>query len=277
MAKTRRFVQWFGANTEHAEEPGKLLEGCRFVGIPFAGGMSEVPFITAKQILVNDLHKHIINLCRVVKDDHMRKELIRQCDALPYHPDVLETYKRYAKTDFLSCNPYMTAAVSYFVCVWMGRGGKAGTKDELKGGLPIRWNADGGGSNRRYRTAIEALDEWGKAFKRCEFVCMDALDFLIRFQDREGHGLFVDAPWPEVGDGYRHTLDESGQRDLAALLLDCKHARIVVRYGEHPLIRKLYPESAWKWIPLESRTQANERKPEFLICRNLPKGEPNDT
>jgi len=29
MSKTRRFVQWFGANTENAAEPGCLLEACK--------------------------------------------------------------------------------------------------------------------------------------------------------------------------------------------------------------------------------------------------------
>ena len=78
MAKSQRFVQWFGSNSENAAEVGRLLEGCRFVGIPFAGGMSEVPFITAKQILANDLHRGVINLARVVRDDVARAALIQR-------------------------------------------------------------------------------------------------------------------------------------------------------------------------------------------------------
>ncbi len=184
MGKSKRLVQWYGANTENASGPSRLLEGCRFVGIPFAGGMSEVPFITARQILANDLHRHVINLCRVVADPQMRAELIHQCEALPYHPDAL---KRSQDGGWLSPNkwssgPDLFDAVSYFVCVWMGRGGKAGTSGEFRGALPIRWNANGGGSNQRYRTAIEALDEWGLAFRRCEFTCMDAFDFFDKWQ-----------------------------------------------------------------------------------------------
>lgn len=268
MGKSRRLLQWFGANTENADEPGRLLEGCRFVGIPFAGGMSEVPFITAKQILVNDLHRHVINLCRIVATDTMRAELVRRCDSMPYHPDSLELAQRMASNRPQECDdaPCLLSAVSYFICVWMGRGGKAGTSGEFRGALPMRWNAGGGGSNRRYRTAIEALDEWGKAFRRCEFTCMDAFDFFDKWQDVAGHGLFVDANWPGDGDEYTHKLDEAGQRRLADVLHGFTQTHIVVRYGEHPLVRELYHADHWKWLPMESRTQSNKRKPEFLIC-----------
>jgi len=266
MSKTKRFVQWFGANTENAELPGTLLDGCRWVGIPFAGGMSEVPFFTAKQILVNDAHHHIINLCRVVSCERGRAWLAESADAMPYHPEVLRQAQAKARDWDPETETDWYAALAYFVVVWMGRGGKAGTDGELDGKLPIRWNADGGGSNRRYRTAIEALEAWGDAFRRCEFTCMDAVKFLERVDDRTGHGLYIDAPWPDAGDVYQHKFTGADQRRLATKLSQFTRTRVVVRFGEHPLIRELYLDTYWHWIPLESRTQANERKPEFLIC-----------
>jgi site-specific DNA-adenine methylase len=262
--RTSRLVQWFGANSENAEEPGRLLDGCRFVGIPFAGGMAEVPYIAAKQVLVNDLHRHVINLCQVISKEEGRSWIISEADAMPYHPDVLASAQKKAAEWDWQDGPSAEAALWYFVAVWMGRGGKAGTPGEFAGQLPIRWNANGGGSNRRYRTAIEALDEWGEAFRRCEFVCMDAFDFLGKFRDHAGHGLYVDSPWPDAGEEYTHRFGEADQRRLAARLGQFERAKIVVRYGEHPLIREIY--DGWRWFPLESRTQANERKPEYLIC-----------
>lgn len=41
-----------------------------------------------------------------------------------------------------------------------------------------------------------------------------------------------------------------------------------VRMNYEPLIRELY--EGWHWIPLESRNQANARKPEYLICNWEP-------
>lgn len=270
--KTQRFVPWFGSNTENASQVGDMLRGCRFVGIPFGGGMCEVPFIDAKQISVNDAHRHIVNLCRVVANDELRARLAKDADAQPYQPDVLafaQGAARQCEPD-LRNDPDYFAALWYFVAVWMGRGGNAGTASEFNGALPVRWNANGGGSNRRYRTAIEALDDWGETFRRCEFVCMDGMEFIARFPDTDGNGLYVDAPWPDAGDEYRHRFTESQQRDLADCLTRFQTARVVVRFGENPLIRELYREEAgWIWRPLTSRNQANDVKPEFLIVRNV--------
>lgn len=281
MAKTTRLIQNFGANTEHAVDVGRLLNGCSFVCIPFAGGVTEIPHIAAKQLIVNDLHRHVINLCRVVADDESRKRLAESADKLPYHPDVLAQAQGNAlewldrrivprvipgETWTGNAELFHYAALAYFVCVWMGRGGKALASGEFRGELPVRWNANGGGSNRRYRTAIEGLEAWGQTFKRCEFVCMDALDVIDTFakrSDKIGHGIFADPPWPDAGEEYRHQFDQhEAMRDKLASLTS---ATVVVRYGDHPMIRDLY--AGWDVLELDSRDQANQRKPELLIHR----------
>jgi hypothetical protein len=209
-----------------------------------------------------------------VADDSRRQWLIEQADAMPYHPDVLLTAQRRAMefSAAMEANdrrgPDHAAALAYFVCCWMGRGGKAGTDGELKGQLPIRWNANGGGSNQRYRTAIEALTQWGRTFRRCEFTCLDAFEFLDRCPDAPETGIYVDAPWPDAGEIYLHRFTDHDQRRLAEALGRFQKARVVVRFGEHPLTRELYPEPAWTWNRLSSRDQANQVKPEFLITRN---------
>lgn len=273
--KSERLLPWFGSNSENAADAGVMLRGCRWVGIPFGGGMSEVPYIEARQILVNDRHRHVINLCCVLQDDAKRQWLIEQADAMPYHPDMLATAQRKALefADAMERGETLKsgheAALAYFVACWMGRGGKAGTAAEFDGELPIRWNANGGGSNRRYRTAIEALDVWGEAFRRCEFVCLDGFEFLAKCRDEPETGLYVDAPWPDAGEEYRHRFGEADQRRLAEVLRGFGQSRVVLRFGEHPLIRELYREAdGWVWHPLTSRNQANRVKPEFLIVRH---------
>ena len=270
MAKSNRLLPWFGSNSENAKYAGSLLDGCRMVFIPFGGGMSEVPHITAKQILVSDLHEHVVNLCRCLKDATTRQWITEQADAEPYHPVMLRHHQDWANRGpkGTSENPDSYAALSYFVAVWMGRGGKAGSGGELSGSLPVRLDAAGGGCNRRYRTAIEALDEWGRTFKRCEFVCMDAFDLLDKCKDADDSGIYVDAPWPDAGDVYKHKFDESQQCVLAHALTEFEKARVVVRFGDHPLIRELYPTTEWTWIERSSRDQANAVKPEVYLVRN---------
>ncbi len=78
-----------------------------------------------------------------------------------------------------------------------------------------------------------------------------------------------DPPWPLDGNSYTHKFNDSMQERLATELGSFEHSRIVVRFGEHVLIRKLYPESKWTWNMLTSRTQANDSKSEVLLVNKL--------
>lgn len=271
--KSGRLVQWFGANTQHANLAGRLLDGCAWVGIPFSGGMSEVPSINARLILCGDRHRHIINLCQVIASEEGRTWLASEADKMPFHPDVLKSAQEKAcKWQWLD-GPSAEAALWYFVSTWLNRGGKAGTDAEFKGNLPMRWDAAGGGSNQRFRTAIETIEEFGQTFRRCEFTCLDAFEFLANVKDNPASGLYVDAPWPSTGDGYRHAFTVQQQRDLARVLAEFKQTRVVVRFGVHPLIDELYPRDVWYWRGVESRTQANKACPEVYLLRNCDHGQ----
>lgn len=267
--KSNRLLPWAGSNTENAALVGELLAGCTWVGIPFAGGMSEVPFIEARMVVCNDIHRHVINLCQTVADDAGRAWLIQEADKMPFHPDVLATCQKEAAAWDWREGPSAAAALDYFVACWMNRGGRSGTDGELRGNLAMRWNANGGGSNQRFRTAVDALPAWGEAFRRCEFTTVDALDFIRDCTDIAINGLYVDAPWPDVGDGYRHKFTQQQQQELAKLLMRFQFTRVVVRFGRHPLIEQLYPRDVWTWIETESRNQANAVKPEVYLTRNL--------
>lgn len=247
-------------------EVGKAMSGCEWVGIPFAGGMSEVPHITARALLVNDLHRDIINLANVVAHGDGNAWLRDAAQQMPFHPDVLKQAQDYCNgnpIELNGCDPLR--ALWYFVAVWMGRSANAGTDGELTGNLAMRFTASGGGSNVRYRSAIESLEAWGKTLKRCEFSCLDFREFLAKCHDRPKYGIYVDAPWPDDGDGYKHKFTPEQHLLLATRLEEFTKTRVVVRFGDHPMIRDLYRESHWDWKPLTSRTQANEDKSEFLI------------
>lgn len=265
-------VPWFGTNRTLAENVGKALAGKRWVGVPFAGGMCELAHIDAPTLVVSDLHRWVINLARVVAEDGLRPNLIRQLDAILFHPDELAAAQRQMlKADrdtSLPCHSDVPLAVDYFVTAWMGRSAKAGTDDEFSGSLPVRWNANGGDSNTRYRSAVAALEEWGRIFKRCNFHVRDAFDFLRDVKDEGGHGLYCDPPFPGPGDSYRHKFDEYAQSRLMTEVVSFTECRVVMRFYDHPLIRDLYPESAWKWHRFTGRTQANNAAAEVLIVRN---------
>lgn len=106
---------------------------------------------------------------------------------------------------------------------------------------------------------------WRDALNGWTFECLDWRDMLPRIPDEVGHGIYCDPPWVGVGDEYRYTFTESDHRELAATLRKFQRARIVVRYGDHELVRALYPATEWTIIRQTSRTQTNAACDELLI------------
>lgn len=276
--KIKALIPVYGSNRMGGSRVGQLLKGCEFVAIPFAGGLCEVPYIEARTIVCNDLNRAAMNLATVVAHPKEGPALIEKLGRVPFHPDTL-THAQKLCCDieashgqklfgFVGDGLNLAWAASYFICAWMARSGTAGTDREFKTGLSIRWEAGGGDSVVRFRNSTEALADWHDTLRRCTFQTLDAFDFLAKCQDKQGHGYYVDPPWPDDGDQYKHKFGEAQQRRLATVLGAYKLARVVVRYGDHPLIRELYPESSWTWHCHDGRTAANKAKAEVLITRN---------
>lgn len=268
-------VPYFGCARMVAEKIGELLSGCSWVGIPFAGGMPELAYIDARSIAVNDLHWHVINLASVVADDKLRPKMFRWLRGQAFGPPVLEEAQSYCIQVEPAALGDLEAAKQYFASQWMGRSAQAGTDDEFKGGISTRWTDTGGDSNTRYRSAIRSLATFGRIMRRCNFTCMDAFDFLGKCKDRRGHAIYADCPWPKDGDPYRHKFTESDHRKLAGVLSSFRETRVVIRYGDHPLIRELYPEHKWRWQAIEGRTSGNKAKAEVLIVNRANRAESN--
>jgi DNA adenine methylase len=280
--KIGALAPWFGSNRLLAGEVGALLEGCVWVAIPFAGGMCEVPHIGARTILVNDLHRHVINLARVVSDDSLRPQLVRRLARKAFHPETLTSAQQWCKAndigDARNFEPSLPAAEHYFVCCWMNRSGKCGQGANDCGGgefsatkPALRWNANGGDSAVRYFSALRSLVPFSRSLKRCTFDTIDGFDFLARCEDKQSHGIYADPPFPGVGRRYRYNAGNTDAAELAwhtrlrdALARFAK-TRVVCRFYDHPLIRELYPETRWTWKRLKGRTQANAEAPELLL------------
>lgn len=270
--KVTAIVPWYGSNRMLAHRAGELLSGCEWVGIPFAGGMCEVAYIKARTILVNDIHRHVVNLAATVKMSVGSHRISTEAEALPFHPDTLREAQERCQTPprdpaVEPFGPDTTAALWYFVSQWMGRSGIAGTDREFTGKLPIRWNAGGGDSNVRYRSAVESIPVWHRIMQRCNFSTLDFREFLSNCKDLPKHGIYCDPPFPAGGEKYRHTFTEQDHRDLAKILSCYDSAKVVLRYYDHPLVAELYPESEWTWLRLDGRKQTNEAAPEVLITR----------
>ncbi len=262
---------WFGSNRTLARHIGEQLEGCGWVGVPFAGGMSELRHITARTIVVSDLHRHIINLATVLGHQSLGPKLIRRLRRRPFHAGDLAWAQRRCLELVGSSSPLnedgvLEWAAHYFVAAWMGRNGTAGTSSEFRSGLSVRWDAGGGDSATRYHSAVKALHDWRHILPRCTFVVRDVFEFLDDVRDLPECGLYLDPPFPDLGEKYTHKFTEEQHRTLARWLTALEHVRVVCRFYRHPLIERLYPAPHWHWLELSGgRTQTNGKPPEVLI------------
>lgn len=260
---------WFGSNRMLAHEVGVALSGCKWVGVVFAGSLCEVPHIKARTINVNDKHKHIINLAMVAADGTLGPKLYRGLRRLPFSDCVLKASQdrcRAREAIEWSGQPDLDWAADYFCAVWMSRSHIAGSFDEFHGKTSKRWNANGGDSNKRYRSAVASLPAWRRVLQACNFTHDDCFDFLARCEDSPTTGVYCDPPFPGPGDQYKHKFSEADHRKLADWLGRFEYTRVVCRFYDHPLIRELYDENEWHWRRLEGgRKQTNEKAPEVLI------------
>ena len=279
---TTALVGWYGAARLIADNVGRAMDGCAHVTVPFAGGMSEIARIKARSIVVNDLHRQVINLAMVVADPKMGPKFYRAARRLPLHEDVLAAAQKRCKAreqrigvgdlfggaDPLPEMPDLDWALDYWVCCWQGCGGAAGQPNEFNGGISVRMDAGGGDSARRYTSATSSLIAWRRIFPRCSFLCRDAFDLLTTVKDQRDCGLYCDPPWGGgPGERYTHPFGEDQHRRLAKVLHRFQRTRVVIRYGVHPLIESLYQRDDWEWTIRNGRDRANQDKAEALIIR----------
>lgn len=267
-------LPWYGSNRMNAHRPGELLKGCKYVFVGFAGGMSEVPYFDARTIVVNDLHRHLITTARTLACDVNGAKLLRRLRRKIFHPDELEA-AQYCLSH-MSASGDMAIAEAYYACCWMTRSEAAGTGNEYKGNLCLRYDAGGGDSALRYRNSLKSAQTFRRTLKRCSFTCRDVFESLdddpSALKDVEGHGGYFDPPFLKAGRRYELNCGKTEREELAwhqrlcARLAQYVHARIVIRLYDCPTVRDLYGDDRWRFIEFAGRDQANNGdKPEVLI------------
>lgn len=274
-----RLLPWAGSGQMVAPAAAKLIGNPAALYGVFAGGMSELAALylqngkLPRTLVYNDLHGDVINLARVLAQPEWRRRVVERLEWTPMHQDQLTQSQEICRLS--PCAEFGEAwadaaerAFHYFCAVWMVISGKAGTPDEFKGKLSVRYDGGGGGdSAKRFRTGTEALEVWGRILQGGNFIRGDAFEFLPKLADESGVVVYSDSPFADKSITYRH--DFAGPEthaQLAMYLHRFKSARVVIRYYDNELIRRLYPEDRWIWHLIEGgRKQSNAQAPEVLI------------
>jgi len=265
--KTESVLSWFGSDSEVAAELAKLFDHCKHVTIPFVGGAAIIQHLKARAVLANDKHAAAINFYRVlcgVFGPEAKEQLIERCKHTLSHPDELDLAKDLLGQDFASA---AKKAWAFWATCWIPRKGQGGTTKQADGPLKpsVRFNAGGGQNGSRIKAAAGDLEEWSQKLAKCDWLQEDFRTVIPRCHDREDCGIYCDFVWVTQGKGYLHAASPGDHFELARLLERFADTTIVLRYGDDPLIRRLYSEEKWRWIDSESRTQSNAVKSEVWI------------
>lgn len=243
----------------HAAKVGELIGKQDLIGVVFAGGLSELPFLNARQILVNDKHEQLYNLLKVLTN--VPERLIEKLKKLPYHPSTLSDAKA-----ALTSICVVERAAGFFVLNWMTRC-SGGMEKAGNGNLAMRFTASGGSSIARWNSAVDGLPSWAELLlSKCECTCLDWRGFRAKWSDRKGHALYLDPPWIEAGDDYLHKFILQDHRELSDWARSLQHTTVVIRHSNHPEYQQNYDkELGWEWFPVDAKNQAGNSTGEVLI------------
>ena len=273
-------VPWFGAKRVLAPKIVEVIGPHRVYWEIFCGSMAVLlakPVVT--QETVNDLHRDLTNLGRVIRDEQLSGRLYWKLRRTLVCEDLFResrTVCRASDAPGIDQPPSVDRAYHYFVSSWQGVNGVAGTRPSSTG-YARRFSSKGGAASTRFVGAVESIPWWHQRLRGVEIYNGNGIELAERIEDREGTVIYTDPPYIEKGAEYLHDFGTSDHDRLAAALNRFKETRVVLSYYQHPELDRLYPD----WLRIDatttkglvqsgSRAQGRVDAPEVLLVNQLP-------
>lgn len=274
-------LPWFGAKRLMAERIVAELGNHSAYWELFCGSMA---VLLAKQPApmetVNDKHKQLVNLARIIQHDIYGPMFYRRVRrVLCSHELMNEAAERWKAREAAGEFPdssvtigNVTHAVEFFVTSWMGRNGVSGTKSYNQG-FARRFTKSGGHAATRWCGAVDSIPAWRRRMAGVAILSECGIGLAERVEDSTGVVIYADPPYIEKGAEYVHDFTDEDHSRLARSLSRFKSTRVIVSYYDHPRVRELYSGSQWRIysvpMPRNMRNQSGETggetAPEVLI------------
>lgn len=261
--KIGALAPWFGSKRTLAPRIVAALGTHRVYWEPFCGSCA-VLFAKPPCIMetVNDLHGDLINLARVVQHDDLAPHLFEKMARTLIHEAVMDECaerfrdRRNAPADD---DPDLDRAYDYIVSTWLGRNGVAGTHSYNQG-FCVRYTANGGHAAKRFLSVWRSIPAWWRRLRNVTILNRNARELIARIDDAPGTAIYLDPPYVVKGAEYVHDFggimgsaalfggDDAPMthQELATLARRFTHARVVVSYYDHPIVRRLY--EGWTFV-----------------------------
>jgi DNA adenine methylase len=198
----------------------------------------------------NDIDGDLVNLFKVIGDDHFRPALLKLIRLTPPSREIFEDHYRDYVAHGLSfghVSDPVERAFRIFYRLQFAFGGKlrsggftlsTGDRTTIKEIL-------------RYRNSLKRLAGLAGFFRDTAIEHLDFSECISIYGRRSGVVLFVDPPYIGTENYYSRQLSRADHAFLAHQLACCK-APVVCTYYDAPEIRELYSEAKWQWSPIET-------------------------
>lgn len=256
--KIKSIAPWFGGKRTLAPEIVKQLGHHTQYFEPFCGSLA---VLLAKEKsnyeTASDLHVDIVNLARVLKEEHLALKLYGMTSRTIFCESLLEEAKSVLELEFSfdETDPdlVLERAYYYFVASWMARNGVAGLA-RASYQMAVRWTEGGGSPTTRWASATASIPPWHYRLSNVVFLCRDGFKVIQNIPDKKTTAVYVDPPYykkTRTKALYLHEFDNGHHGELADILNGFKQTRIVVSYYDHPEIRELY--QGWTFVDKATR------------------------
>lgn len=255
--KITAIAPWFGGKRNLAPEIVAELGQHRVYWEPFCGSMA-ILLVKPPCVMetVNDLHRDLVNLARVIQHPTEGPQLYRRLRRTFMAEEMFNESGSVIRSADAGDEPDPDRAFHYFVTAWLGRNGVAGT-GSYSAGFCVRYTANGGHAAKRWRSVVDTIPQWRQRLRNVTILRRDAFELLPRIDDKHGTAMYVDPPYLVKGAKYLHDLDDAQHSQLAEQLSRFKDTRIVVSYYDHPRLKDLYPGWTHRKIVV-SKAMANQ-------------------
>ena len=240
--KIMGIAPWFGAKRDLAPKIVQLIGRHRVYWEPFCGSLA-VLFAKEQAVMetANDMHGHLINLARALKDEQTAIELYGRMSRLVFHEQLFEEARNCVVRDESRAPeiPDLDRAEAFLVCSWFGRNGVAGCKN-YNLNFSARYTANGGHAATRWEGVVASIPAWHRRLCRVTILQRDAFELLEKIKDAEGAVVYCDPPYVVKKAKYKHDFDDQDHDRLARALRRFQKTRVLVSYYDHPKVSKLY-------------------------------------
>lgn len=244
--KLGSLAPWFGAKRSIAPEIVQQAGPHRVYWEPFCGSCAVLfakPQVTYET--VNDLHADLFNLAKVLQEEAKAVDLYDRVSRTLFHENMLPMAKGILTREITCDVPEDPAgdvhrAYWYLVWSWMGMNGIAGTPLASTGTFAVRYT-QGGQPAKRWCSVADSIPDWHQRLRGVQILNRNAFDILPRIEDVKGTVIYADPPYLVKSSQYVHDFTMADHDRLAKELTRFCHARVIVSYYQHHLLKELYP------------------------------------